>query len=85
MSRKMQACSYFSAFIISGHPDWKKSFIKVFSTCKPGQFEDTRRELADLMSSGRLPITEKNVEIIEVEHGSSVRSLINENLQLLLW
>jgi len=24
------------SFIISGHPDWKKSFIKVFSTCKPG-------------------------------------------------
>ena len=66
------------SFIISGHPDWKKSFIKVFSTCKPGQFEDTRRQLADLMSSGRLPITEKNVEIIEVEHGRSVRSLINE-------
>ncbi len=65
------------SFIISGHPDWKKSSIRVFSTCKPGQFEDTRRELAELMGSGRLPITEKNVEIIEVTHGSSVRSFIN--------
>ncbi len=66
------------SFIISGHPDWKKSFIKVFSTCKPGQYEETRRELEGLITSGRLPITEKNVEIIEVTHGSSVKSLINE-------
>ncbi|HQG21429.1 MAG TPA: amino acid permease [Bacteroidales bacterium] len=66
------------SFIISGHPDWKKSFIKVFSTCKPGQVEATRRELEALITSGRLPITEKNVEIIEITHGSSVKSLINE-------
>ncbi len=66
------------SFIISGHPDWKKSFIKVFSTCKPGQYEETRRELEGMITSGRLPITEKNVEIIEVTHGSSVKSLINE-------
>ncbi len=59
------------SFIIS-------AFIKVFSTCKPGQYEETRRELEGLITSGRLPITEKNVEIIEVTHGSSVKSLINE-------
>lgn len=66
------------SFIISGHPDWKNTFIKVFSTCKPGQSEETRREMAGLITSGRLPITEKNVEIIEVTHGGSVKSLINE-------
>lgn len=66
------------SFIISGHPDWKKSFIKVFTTCKPGQYEDTRREMADLMRTGRLPITENNVEIIEVTNGTSVKNLINE-------
>jgi amino acid transporter len=66
------------SFIILGHPDWRKSSIKVFSTCKPGQYEDTKRELSGLISSGRLPITEKNVEIIEIDTGRSVRSLINE-------
>jgi len=66
------------SFIISGHPDWKKSHLQVFSTCKTGQYEDARQELTELMKSGRLPITEKNVEIIEVSHGSSVKSLINE-------
>lgn len=65
------------SFIIAGHPDWKKSFIKVFSTCKPGQYGDTQIALSELISSGRLPITENNVEIIEVTNGSSVKSLIN--------
>ncbi|MFN2336858.1 MAG: amino acid permease, partial [Bacteroidales bacterium] len=66
------------SFIISGHPDWRKSFIKVFSTCKPGQYVETSRELSDLITSGRLPITEKNVEILEIAKDRTVRSLINE-------
>ncbi len=66
------------SFIILGHPDWKKSFIKVFSTCKPDQYEETRRSMSELIISGRLPISEKNVEIIEISHGGSVKSLINE-------
>jgi len=66
------------SFIISGHPDWRKSFIRVFGTCRPGQYEETRRELSDLIISGRLPITQKNIEIIEVETGGSVKSLIND-------
>jgi amino acid transporter len=66
------------SFIISGHPDWRRSFIKVFSTCKPGHSEETRRDLSALITSGRLPITETNIEIIETEHGGSVKGLINE-------
>jgi len=66
------------SFIISGHPDWRKSFIKVFGTCQPGGSTDTRRELSDLITSGRLPITETNIEIIEVDPGGSVKNLINE-------
>lgn len=66
------------SFIISGHPDWRKSFIKVFSTCKPGQKAETRRQLSDLVTSGRLPITENNIEIIEIGNDDAVRSMINE-------
>lgn len=66
------------SFIISGHPDWRRSSIKVFCTCKPGQSTATQRELSELITAGRLPITETNIGIIEVTHGSSVKSLINE-------
>ena len=65
------------SFIISGHPDWKKSSLKVFGTCKPEQYAETRSELSELVVSGRLPITESNVEIIKLEQGDSVKGLIN--------
>lgn len=66
------------SFIIAGHPDWKRAVIRVFGTCKPGQSRDVLRQLSELVTSGRLPITEKNIEIIEMADGSSVKSLINE-------
>ena len=66
------------SFIISGHPDWKKSNIKIFETCKPEQYEETRSELSELVRSGRLPITEKNIEIILENSGMTSKNLINE-------
>jgi amino acid transporter len=66
------------SFIILGHPSWKKSAIKVFDICKPENYETTKKALSELVSSGRLPITEKNVEIIIKEPGVTAKSLINE-------
>jgi hypothetical protein len=66
------------SFIIAGHPAWKKSNIKVFMTCKPGSYEDTRIHLVDLVRTGRLPITQKNIEIFTEDPGLTMKSLINE-------
>ena len=66
------------SFIISGHPDWKKAIIKVFGTCKPDKYDETRKELSDLVLTGRLPITENNIEIIKLEQGDSVKNQINK-------
>jgi hypothetical protein len=66
------------SFIISGHPDWRKSNIKVFETCKPEQYEETKSSLLDLVRSGRLPITESNIEIITEQPGTTIKKLINE-------
>jgi amino acid transporter len=66
------------SFIISGHPDWKKANIKVFETCKPGEYEETRTVITELVKTGRLPITVKNIEIITMETGITLKSLINE-------
>ena len=65
------------SFIISGHPDWKKSNIKIFETCQPGQYEEIRMKLIELVKAGRLPITEKNIEIITEEPEMTLKSLIN--------
>jgi len=66
------------SFIISGHPDWRKLNIKVFETCKPGQYEEIRMKLMELVKTGRLPITEKNIEIITEEPDMTQKSLINQ-------
>lgn len=66
------------SFIIGGHPAWKKSNIKVFMTCKPGTYEETRIHLTDLVRTGRLPITEKNIEIITEDPDLTIKNLINE-------
>jgi amino acid transporter len=66
------------SFIISGHPDWRKSNIKVFETCQPGQYEEIRMKLMELVKTGRLPITEKNIEIITEEPDMTLKSLINQ-------
>ena len=66
------------SFIISGHPDWRKSSINIFETCRPDQYDETRLKLTELVSEGRLPITEKNVEIITVEPATTLKNLINE-------
>jgi len=66
------------SFIISGHPDWRKANIKVFETCKPGQYNEIRMKLTELVKTGRLPITEKNIEIITEESDMTLKSLINQ-------
>jgi amino acid transporter len=66
------------SFIISGHPDWKKSNIKIFEICKPENYEETKKGLSELVQTGRLPITEQNIEIVLEKPGTSVKELINE-------
>lgn len=66
------------SFIIQGHPDWKKSKIRIFEICGRGDEEATRRELEDLIKRGRLPITTKNIEIIESKADKDFRDEINK-------
>lgn len=66
------------SFIISGHPVWKKTTIKVFDICREGEYEKTKRELANPVTTGRLPITEKNIEIIIEDPAKNSKSIINE-------
>ncbi len=44
--------------------DWKKANIKIFETCKAGQEQDAFEKMEELVKTGRLPITSKNIEII---------------------
>jgi hypothetical protein len=65
-------------FIIGAHPDWKKANIKIFEVSTPENSEKSKVELQDLITKGRLPITLKNIEILEEKPGVGIREMINE-------
>lgn len=66
------------AYILLGHPDWRKAVIKVFSIVPESRLEEDRETLHHLIRSGRLPIAAKNVEFIPQVVGTDRRSIIAE-------
>ncbi len=69
------------SFIISGHPNWKKGQIQIFDICPPEQEEQTRIKMRELVTTGRLPITAKNIKIIVQKPDISPKTIINEQSQ----
>ena len=65
------------SYIILGHPDWKKSSIKIFDVCNKSDVEATRESILNLIQTGRLPISSKNVEVIESDDKTNVKDIIN--------
>ncbi|PLX06526.1 MAG: amino acid permease [Marinilabiliales bacterium] len=65
-------------FIISGHPDWKKADIKIFDICKPELEDQTRKNMEELVTSGRLPITSSNIEVIPQDPEVHQKDLVNQ-------
>ncbi|BAX79819.1 APC family permease [Labilibaculum antarcticum] len=66
------------SFIIAGHSDWKKADIKIFNICKKEQANETRKQLDELVVSGRLPITTSNIEIIHEQENVAAKEVINK-------
>ncbi len=66
------------SFIVSGHPDWKGTSIKIFELCKKDQLEETRATVEELLETGRLPITKKNIEIIVEDPDIPTKDIINQ-------
>ena len=65
------------AYILTGHPEWKGSEIKIFSGYMEGQLEEKTDRLLDIIESGRLPISRKNIELIPQE-GELITSVIEQ-------
>ncbi len=66
------------SYVILGHPDWKRSNIRIFDVCKHGREEETRKQLEDLVTSGRLSINVKNIQIIPEDPDKGIKTLVNE-------
>ncbi len=65
------------AYILNGHSEWKGCEIKIFSGYMKGQLEEKTKRLMDVIESGRLPISKKNIELIPQE-GELISSVIEQ-------
>ena len=66
-------------YIIMAHPDWKRSYIKIFNICTHCKSDDTKRELEELIAAGRLPITLTNIEIITLSGNRTIGETVAEH------
>ncbi|HLW07990.1 MAG TPA: hypothetical protein VKY45_10535, partial [Marinilabiliaceae bacterium] len=64
-------------FIILGHPNWKKANIKLFNICSEQEAESIRNQMNELVETGRLAITPKNIEVIIKDDSKNVKEIIN--------
>ena len=67
------------SFILLGHPDWNKSDIKIFDICKPEEEKKVRNRMHELVATGRLPISSKNINIIVSNPDTPAKQLINKH------
>ncbi len=68
-------------YIILGHNDWKNGIIKIFAIYPEDSLEQERNRLFMLIQSGRLPISQKNVELIARKVDRDTRSIIEQKSQ----
>ncbi len=66
-------------FIISSHPEMRKAQLKVFEITFEDDVETTRKKLLELIQTGRLPISQRNVEILRPDEETDIHSLIKEH------
>lgn len=66
------------SFIILGYPDLKKTSIEIFVVCHENEVQQSKQEMKKLVLSGRMPITEKNIKIIQRTDEISTKTIINK-------
>jgi len=66
------------AYIILGHPEWKKAKIKVFSIYPKDEFEEYKIRMFNFIESGRLPIAPQNMKMVPQDQELGTKAIINE-------
>ncbi len=64
------------SYIITAHPAWEKSKISIYNIAKHGEKETARQDIIKIVEQGRLPISAKNIESIEIPEDKSQREII---------
>ena len=61
-----------------GHPDWSKAEIKVFSIYDSDRLKEKQDRIMNMIRSGRLPISERNINLIENLENKPFKEIINQ-------
>jgi amino acid transporter len=67
------------AYIILGHPDWRRAEITIYVTFPSHKLDEQVIELNSRIASGRLPISARNVRAIPADDGVSLSDLVTEH------
>ena len=67
------------SYVILGHPEWKKGEIKIFAAYPAEKLKEEQENLIQLASSGRLPISSKNIYVLPLDVNKNKIDLINEH------
>ena len=63
-------------YIILGHPEWKNCQISINAVVRAEQMEEQKDYLLGLTTSGRLPISSKNINLIVQEEGAKIKEIV---------
>jgi len=64
------------SYIMLGHEDWNGAEITVFAAFPKDQIDIQREEMEGLISQGRLPISEKNIQFFATDDEEAFRKLV---------
>lgn len=63
------------AYILLGHPEWRQAELSIFAAYE-SQVEERTRTLHDMITTGRIPVTAKNIQIIPVGRDIDLERLV---------
>ncbi len=67
------------AYIILGHPEWRKGYIKIFAAYPKEQLGIQKHKLLELIKSGRLPISPSNINLIPINENEEIKETITRH------
>ena len=66
------------AYIILGHKEWRGGQIRIFAVYPEDGLVEQKQKLDNLVMTGRLPISAKNIELIVQRPDTDLKAIINE-------
>jgi amino acid transporter len=66
------------SYILLGHRDWRRSEIRILAAFPHAAASDEQVRLEEMITSGRLPVSEKNIEVIATDEKSDFGRLVRD-------